>query len=108
LRERGYDPVVSGYTTSIASLVANQSVEAVVLDCSMFDMSESLLDTLREDPQHQELPVVVITDTPDEAAASLRARKARRVRLVSKPFTGSHVATALDQFFASHAEPNPS
>jgi len=40
---------------------------------------------------------VIITDTPDEAVASLRARQAQRVLLVPKPFTAGQVATALGQ-----------
>ena len=44
-----------------------------------------------------ELPVVIISDTPDTADASLRARKAQQVLLIPKPFTGSQVARALDQ-----------
>ncbi len=106
LRDRGYDVVSSGYTTDITDLLADQGAEAVVLDCSMYDMSESLLDALREDARHGELPVVVITDTPEDAVASLRARKARRVRLVPKPFTGAQVAAALDQFFDTVEDTN--
>ena len=35
-----------------------------------------------------------------EAVASLRSRKAQRILLVPKPFTGAQVATALDQLLA--------
>ena len=38
------------------------------------------------------LPVVIISDTPEVAEESLRSRKARRVLLVPKPFTGAQVA----------------
>ncbi|MGQ0735371.1 MAG: response regulator [Acidobacteriota bacterium] len=99
LRDRGYDVVASGFTTEVGDLAANPRADAVVLDCSMFNMSESLLDALRDDERHAELPIVVITDTPDEAVVSLRARQARRVRLVPKPFTAGQVASALDRFF---------
>ena len=100
LRDRGYDVVSTGFTTSIADLVANERAEAVVLDCSVYDMSESLFDEIREDSRLTTLPVVVVTDTPDEAVASLRRRKAQRILLVPKPFTGAQVATALDQLLA--------
>jgi hypothetical protein len=60
-------------------------------------MSESLFDAVRHHPDHVELPVVIISDTPEEADASLRSRNARRVLLIPKPFTGSQVARALDQ-----------
>jgi CheY-like chemotaxis protein len=63
-------------------------------------MSESLFDSLRDDPTHAELPIVIVTDTPEAAEASLRARNARRVLVVRKPFTGAQVAMALDQLLA--------
>jgi hypothetical protein len=67
-----------------------------VLDCSSYDMSEALFDAVRHHPDHAQLPVVIISDTPEIADASLRSRKAQRVSLVPKPFTGSQVARALD------------
>ncbi len=100
LRERGYDVVSTGFTTAIADLVMNERVDAVVLDCSVYDMSESLFDEIRQDSRLATLPVVVVTDTPDEAVASLRRRKAQRILLVPKPFTGAQVATALDQLLS--------
>jgi hypothetical protein len=60
-------------------------------------MSESLFDSVRHHPNHIELPVVIISDTPEQADASLRSRNARRVLLVPKPFTGAQVARALDE-----------
>ena len=100
LRERGHDVVSTGFTTAIADLVVGERVEAVVLDCSVYDMSESLFDEIRQDSRLGTLPVVIVTDTPDEAVASLRRRKAQRILLVPKPFTGAQVATALDQLLA--------
>lgn len=97
LRDRGYEVVVAGFTGLVNDLVIEQRANALVLDCSAFDMSESLLDTVRGHPDHTDLPVVIISDTPEEADASLRARRARRVLLIPKPFTGSQVARALDE-----------
>jgi len=71
-----------------------------VLDCSAFDMSESLFDMVRNEPAHADLPVVIISDTPEEADASLQARQADRVLLIPKPFTGAQVARALDQLLS--------
>jgi len=51
-----------------------------------------------------DLPIVIISDTPEIADASLRAREARRVLLIPKPFTGSQVARALDDLFAQAAD----
>ena len=97
LRDRGYEVVVSGYTAAVNDLVAEQHADAIVVDCTAYDMSEALFDAVRNHPDHAELPVVIISDTPEQADASLRSRKARRVLLVPKPFTGAQAANALDQ-----------
>jgi DNA-binding response OmpR family regulator len=97
LRDHGYEVFAEGYTDAVNELVLEQRADALVLDCSVFDMSESLFDTVRHHPDHAEFPIVIISDTPEEADASLRSRNARRVLLVPKPFTGSQVANALDQ-----------
>jgi two-component system, chemotaxis family, response regulator PixH len=97
LRDRGYEVFASGYTVTVNELVLEQHADALVLDCTAFDMSESLFDSVRHHPNHAELPVVIISDTPEDADASLRSRNARRVLLVPKPFTGGQVANALDQ-----------
>jgi two-component system phosphate regulon response regulator PhoB len=97
LRDRGYEVRAEGYTPSVNELVQEQRADALVLDCSSYEMSEALFDSVRHHEDHAELPVVIISDTPEIADASLRSRKARRVSLVPKPFTGSQVATALDQ-----------
>jgi DNA-binding response OmpR family regulator len=95
LRDHGFEVFATGYTDTVNDLVVEQHSEALVLDCSVFDMSESLFDTVRDHPNHAELPVVIISDTPEEADASLRSRHARRVSLIRKPFTGAQVAMAL-------------
>ena len=97
LRERGFDVVSSGYDTSINELIAEHRADALVLDCSAFEMSESLFDTVRGTADGTALPVVIISDTPEKADASLRARAADRVLLIPKPFTGSQVARALTE-----------
>lgn len=93
LRDLGYEVAASGYTERVNELVADQHADALVLDCSVFEMSESLFDAVRQN--HADLPIVIISDTPELADASLRSRKAERVSLVPKPFTGSQVASAL-------------
>jgi DNA-binding response OmpR family regulator len=97
LRDLGYEVIPSAYSIDVEHLAARYQVAAVVLDCAVYDSSESLFDTLRGDARHQALPIVIITDTPDEAVASLRARQAQHVLLVPKPFTAGQVATALGQ-----------
>jgi DNA-binding response OmpR family regulator len=97
LRDLGYEVFASGFTEAANDLIAEQRADALVLDCTAFDMSESLFDAVRHHPNHAELPVVIISDTPELAEASLRARKARRVLLVPKPFTGAQVGRALAQ-----------
>ena len=100
LRDRGYEVIATGYTDTINQLVVDERADALVLDCSVFEMSESLFDMVRDDPAHADLPVVVISDTPEKADRSLRAREADRVLLIPKPFTGAQVARALDQLLS--------
>jgi DNA-binding response OmpR family regulator len=95
LRDRGFEVFASGFTDSIVALLLEQRADALVLDCSVYNMSESLFDTVRYDPKFAEIPVVIISDTPEEADTSLRARDAKKVMLIPKPFTGAHVARAL-------------
>jgi len=101
LRDHGFEVFASGFTDSITELVAEQRADALVFDCSVYNMSESLFDTVRNDPNFAALPVVIISDTPEEADASLRSRKAQKVFLIPKPFTGAHVARALTELLGS-------
>lgn len=101
LRDLGYEVFATGYTASVNDLVVAQRAEALVLDCSAFDMSESLFDMVRQHPHHAELPVVIISDTPELADASLGSRNAQKVLLIPKPFTASQVARALDELLGS-------
>jgi DNA-binding response OmpR family regulator len=97
LHDHGYQVSATGYDTAINELIEHERIDAVVLSCSLFDMSESLFDMVRDDDRHRALPVVIISDAVEQAVASLTRREARHVRLVPKPFTGSQVAHALDQ-----------
>jgi DNA-binding response OmpR family regulator len=100
LRDRGYQAISTGYTDAISDLLKDERADALVLDCSVYEMSESLFDMVRADPAHADLPVVVISDMPEKADRSLQAREATRVLLIPKPFSGTQVARALDQLFA--------
>ena len=97
LRDRGYEVFTDGYTTSLNDLIRVQRADALVLNLSTWDMSESLFDSVREDAEHVALPVVIISDNPERTQLKLRTRKAQRVLLVPKPFTGGQVAQALAQ-----------
>lgn len=97
LRDLGYEVFAEGYTNAVNELIAEHRADAIVLDCTAYDMSESLFDSVRHHPNHAEFPIVIISDTPELAEASLRSRKARRVLLVLKPFTGAQVGRALAQ-----------
>ncbi len=97
LRDLGHEVFAAGYTDTVNELVSQHHSEALVLNCSAFDMSESLFDMVRQSPSHAELPIAIITDTPELADPSLRARKARKVLVIPKPFTASQVARTLDQ-----------
>jgi len=100
LRDHGYEVVAAGYTDTIAAWIVAERADALVIDCSVFDMSESLFDMVRDETAHADLPIVIISDTPEEADASLRSRQAQHVLLIPKPFTGAQVARALDQLLA--------
>ena len=106
LRDRGFEVASIGYTDAINERLVGEHADALVLDCSVFDMSESLFDMVRDDAAHATLPVVIISDTPEAADASLRSRQAQHVLLIPKPFTGAQVARALDQLLAP-ASPQP-
>jgi DNA-binding response OmpR family regulator len=97
LRDRGYEVFATGYTPTVNDLILERRPDALVLDCTAYDMSEAVFDSVRNHPNHHDLPIVIISDTPEIADASLRSRKAQKVLLVPKPFTGSQVANAIDQ-----------
>jgi DNA-binding response OmpR family regulator len=107
LRDHGYEVVATGYTDTVSEWVVDQRADALVLDCSVFDMSESLFDMVRDEPAHADLPIVIISDTPEQADASLRSRQADRVLLIPKPFTGAQVARALDQLLSIAPSSDP-
>jgi DNA-binding response OmpR family regulator len=111
LRDHGYDVVATGYTVTVGERVVEERADALVLDCSAFDMSESLFDMVRNEPVHADLPIVIISDTPEAADASLQSRQADRVLLIPKPFTGAQVARALDELLSiaspDHAATRP-
>src|SRR5258705_13656648 len=77
-----------GFTATVNEHLADERPDAPVLDCSVYEMSESLFDMVRSDPAHPDLPIVIISDTPEKADASLRSRETEHVLLVPKPFTG--------------------
>ena len=97
LRDHGYEVVSSGFDTAINELANEHHPDAIVFDCSVYEMSESLFDALRGDPDRETLPLVIVSDTPEKADASLRARSAQHVLLIPKPFTGAQVARALSE-----------
>ena len=97
LLDRGFEVFATGYADSLNELILEQRADALVLDCSVFNMSELLFDSVRADVKHANLPVIIISDTPEVADASLRARDAKHVMLIPKPFTGAQVARALSE-----------
>ena len=103
LRDRGHEVFAQGFTATVNDLIAELRADALVLDCTAYDMSEGLFDMVRNDPNHAELPIVIISDTPEIADQSLRARQAQKVLLIPKPFSGSQIARALDDLLK--AEP---
>ena len=104
LRDRGYGVVATGFTATVNERLTDARADALVLDCSVYEMSESLFDLVRSDPAHADLPIVIISDTPEKADASLRSREAEHVLLIPKPFTGGQIARALDQLLSTPEE----
>ena len=68
-RQHGYEVIATGYADTVSERVVDERADALVLDCSAFDMSESLFDMVRDDPAQADLPVVIISDTPEAADA---------------------------------------
>ena len=106
LRDHGYEVAATGYTDTVSERVVDARADALVIDCSAFDMSESLFDMVRDNPALADLPIVIISDTPGEADRSLRSRQAEHVLLIPKPFTGAQVARALDQLLSVAPSPD--
>ena len=98
--------VSSGFDTAISELAQEHRADAVVLDCSVYEMSESLFDACAATPNSPTLPVVIVSDTPEKADASLQARNAEHVLLIPKPFTGAQVARALDELLVIPTRPS--
>ena len=97
LRDRGFDVFASNFTGDIINLLDEQHADALVVNCTALDMSEAIFDSVRADAARATLPIVMVSDTPEKADASLRKRNAEHVLLVPKPFTGSQIVRALDQ-----------
>jgi DNA-binding response OmpR family regulator len=101
LRDRGFDVVATGYTNEVDDLVLGERADALVIDCTIFQMSESLFDIVRRRQELANLPVVIVSDTPEIADTSLRKRRAEHVLLIPKPFTAAHIARALEELTAA-------
>ena len=103
LRDRGFEVASTGYTNEVDDLVIVERADALVIDCTIFQMSESLFDIVRGRAELADLPIVIVSDTPEVADASLRKRRAQRVLLIPKPFSASHIARALEELAAAPA-----
>jgi DNA-binding response OmpR family regulator len=101
LRDLGHTVSACGYATTVNDLIAETRADALVLDCSAYDMSEALFDVVRAEARHAQIPVVIISDTPEAADESLAARNAEKVLLIPKPFTASQVARAVNQLLGA-------
>jgi DNA-binding response OmpR family regulator len=108
LRDHGYDVLAVGFDPAIGDLVAEHRPDALVLDCTSYDMAEMLFDAVRASDEYAALPIVIVSDTPEKADASLRRREAEHVLLIPKPFTGGQIARALSQLLNQSPVPSPS
>ena len=50
LRDHGYEVFADGYNTGVNELIKEQHADALVLDCTSYDMSEALFDAVRHHP----------------------------------------------------------
>ena len=100
LRDHGFEVAVSGFTGEINDLLDDERADALVLDCTAFEMSQAVFDSVRGNPDRTALPIVIVSDTPEKADASLRAREADHVLLIPKPFSASQIARALTQLLS--------
>ena len=64
LTDHGFAVTTTGFDSQIDEQLLRETPEAVVLDCSVYAMSETLFDSIRRHDQLAELPIVIITDTP--------------------------------------------
>jgi DNA-binding response OmpR family regulator len=101
LRDHGYEVAAVGFDPAIGDLLDEHQPNALVFDCTSYDMAEMLFDGVRNTPQHAALPIVIVSDTPEKADASLRRRNAERVLLIPKPFSGSQIARAIAQLLST-------
>ena len=95
LRDHGYEVFATGYTTSVNELLIEQRADALVLDCTSFDMSEALLDSVRSDPKHARIPGRHRQRYSRDGGSASSFPECKQSLMVRKPFTGAHVATAL-------------
>ena len=100
LRDHGHEVAAVGFDPAICDLIDAHQPDALVLDCTSYDMAEMLFDAVRNGPRHAALPIVIVSDTPEKADASLRRRNADHVLLIPKPFSGSQIARALAQLLS--------
>jgi DNA-binding response OmpR family regulator len=107
LRDHGYEVAASGFTGEINDLIAEYRADALVFDCTALEMSEALFDAVRSVEEQAALPIVIVSDTPEKADASLRRREAEHVLLIPKPFTGSQIARALSELIRNPQSPIP-
>jgi two-component system, OmpR family, phosphate regulon response regulator PhoB len=97
LRDHGYEVAAVGFDPAVSDLIAAHQPDALVFDCTSFEMAEMLFDAVRAEPRHAALPIVIVSDTPEKADASLRRREADHVLLIPKPFSGSQIARAISE-----------
>ena len=100
LRDHGFEVAAVGFDPAICDLIDAHQPDALVLDCTSYDMAEMLFDAVRNRPEHAALPIVIVSDTPEKADASLRRRDAEHVLLIPKPFSASQIVRALNQLLA--------
>lgn len=76
LESHGCEIYSSGDGLQALDLLARQPVDLVIADVVMPVVDGiALLETLRADPKHKNLPVILVTGHPDEKKADMSLRK---------------------------------
>ncbi|MES0874283.1 sigma-54-dependent transcriptional regulator [Sinimarinibacterium thermocellulolyticum] len=107
LQDLGYQPLEAGGAASVPSMI-EQGVDAMILDLRLPGTDGlSLLETLREHPRGQRLPVIVLTAFAD-ADNTIRAMRLGAIDHLTKPVGRADLARVLANAFADGGGAEPS
>ncbi|MBD2465989.1 response regulator [Oscillatoria sp. FACHB-1407] len=96
-----YHLLTASSATEALSLLAHQAVSIVLLDITMPDIDGyELCRTLRNLPQFQQLPVIMLT-ARDGVFDRVQARLAGATEYLTKPFDAANLHHTIERFIQS-------